>query len=137
MVTIDGMPIVSSLATVYGLFGIPNSLIDRIEVVKGPASSLYGSEAVGGLINIITKKTLNAPLFSADILGENRGHFPRHAKAYRDFAGERDRLQSERVAAYREYIADIQNGAFPETRHLVAMKDDEFDEFKAALEKLA
>jgi outer membrane receptor for ferrienterochelin and colicins len=67
MVTIDGMPIVSSLATVYGLFGIPNSLIDRIEVVKGPASSLYGSEAVGGLINIITKKPLNAPLFSADI----------------------------------------------------------------------
>jgi outer membrane receptor for ferrienterochelin and colicins len=67
MVTIDGMPIVSSLSTVYGLSGIPNSLIDRIEVVKGPASSLYGSEAVGGLINIITKKTVNAPLFSADI----------------------------------------------------------------------
>lgn len=67
MVTIDGMPIVSSLSTVYGLSGIPNSLIDRIEVVKGPASSLYGSEAVGGLINIITKKPMNAPLFSADI----------------------------------------------------------------------
>ena len=67
MVTIDGMPIVSSLSTVYGLSGIPNSLIDRVEVVKGPASSLFGSEAVGGLINIITKKTLNAPFFSADI----------------------------------------------------------------------
>lgn len=67
MVTIDGMPIVSALSTVYGLSGIPNSLIDRIEVVKGPASSLYGSEAVGGLINIITKKPMNAPLFSADI----------------------------------------------------------------------
>jgi len=67
MVTIDGMPIVSALSTVYGLSGIPNSLIDRVEVVKGPASSLYGSEAVGGLINIITKKPLNAPLFSADI----------------------------------------------------------------------
>ena len=67
MVTIDGMPIVSSLSTVYGLSGIPNSLIERVEVVKGPASSLYGSEAVGGLINIITKKPLSAPLFSADI----------------------------------------------------------------------
>ena len=66
MVTIDGMPIVSGLSTVYGLTGIPNSLIDRIEIVKGPASSLYGSEAVGGLINIITKKTENAPLFFAD-----------------------------------------------------------------------
>jgi len=66
MVTIDGMPIVSSLSTVYGLSGIPNSLIDRIEVVKGPASSLYGSEAVGGLINIITKNANMAPIFSAD-----------------------------------------------------------------------
>ncbi|WP_445453290.1 TonB-dependent receptor plug domain-containing protein [Flavobacterium sp. 25HG05S-40] len=67
MVTIDGMPIVSALSTVYGLSGIPNSLIDRIEIIKGPASSLYGSEAVGGLINIITKKTKNAPLFTADL----------------------------------------------------------------------
>ena len=66
MVTIDGMPIVSGLSTVYGLSGIPNSLIDRIEIVKGPASSLYGSEAVGGLINIITKKPETAPLFYAD-----------------------------------------------------------------------
>ncbi len=67
MVLIDGMPIVSSLSTVYGLSGIPNSLVERIEIVKGPASSLYGSEAVGGLINIITKKPQNAPLLSADI----------------------------------------------------------------------
>ena len=66
-VMIDGMPIVSSLSTVYGLSGIPNSLVERIEIVKGPASSLYGSEAVGGLINIITKNPNNAPLFSADV----------------------------------------------------------------------
>jgi outer membrane receptor for ferrienterochelin and colicins len=67
MVLIDGMPIVSSLSTVYGLSGIPNSLVERIEIVKGPASSLYGSEAMGGLINVITKKPKNAPLFSADV----------------------------------------------------------------------
>ncbi|WP_207533939.1 TonB-dependent receptor [Desertivirga arenae] len=73
MVTIDGMPIVSSLSTVYGLSGIPNSLIDRIEIVKGPASSLYGSEAVGGLINIITKKTGSAPNFSADVFSTTWG----------------------------------------------------------------
>lgn len=66
-VLIDGMPIVSSLSTVYGLSGIPNSLVERIEIIKGPASSLYGSEAVGGLINIITKNPTNAPLFSADV----------------------------------------------------------------------
>lgn len=68
MVLIDGMPIVSSLATVYGLFGIPNSIIERTEIVKGPASSLYGSEAIGGLINIITKSPEQAPLLSADIM---------------------------------------------------------------------
>ncbi|URM37800.1 TonB-dependent receptor [Flavobacterium anhuiense] len=66
LVMIDGMPIVSSLSTVYGLSGIPNSLVERIEIVKGPASSLYGSEAVGGLINIITKNPTNARVFSAD-----------------------------------------------------------------------
>ncbi len=71
MVLIDGMPIVSGLSTVYGLMGIPNAMIERIEVVKGPASSLYGSEAVGGLINVITKDPALAPGFSADLLGTN------------------------------------------------------------------
>lgn len=55
MVLIDGMPVVSSLSSVYGFMGIPNSIIKRIEVVKGPASTLYGSEALAGVINIITK----------------------------------------------------------------------------------
>lgn len=72
MVLIDGMPIVSSLSTVYGLSGIPNSLVERIEIVKGPASSLYGSEAVGGLVNIITKKPAAAPVFSADVFSTTR-----------------------------------------------------------------
>jgi outer membrane receptor for ferrienterochelin and colicins len=67
MVLIDGMPMVSGLSTVYGLSGIPNSLIDRVEIVKGPASTLYGSEAVGGLINIITKNPSKAAAFSADV----------------------------------------------------------------------
>lgn len=55
MVLIDGLPIVSGLSTVYGLSGIPQSLIDQIEIIKGPASTLYGSEAIGGVINLITK----------------------------------------------------------------------------------
>ncbi|WP_062180847.1 TonB-dependent receptor [Dysgonomonas macrotermitis] len=69
MILIDGMPIVSALSTVYGLNGIPNSLIERVEVVKGPASSLYGSEAMGGIINVITKNPENAPLVSFDAFG--------------------------------------------------------------------
>jgi len=67
MVLIDGMPIVSALSTVYGLQGIPNSLVERLEVVKGPASTLYGSEAVAGLINVITKDPRRAPRVSFDI----------------------------------------------------------------------
>ena len=63
-------------------------------------------------------------LFSADLLGENTGHIPRHAKTYRNFAAERDRLQAERVAAYKEYISDVTTGAFPETGHVVSIDDD-------------
>ena len=66
MVLIDGLPIVSGLSTVYGLSGIPRSLIDRVEVVKGPASTLYGSEAIGGLINLITRLPENTDTFSLD-----------------------------------------------------------------------
>ena len=65
-VLIDGMPIVSGLSTVYGLTGIPQALIQRVEVVKGPASTLYGSEAIGGIINIITKKPSNSPMLFVD-----------------------------------------------------------------------
>jgi len=73
MILIDGMPIVSGLATVYGLSGIPQSLIERVEIVKGPASTLYGSEAVGGLINVITKTPANAPIVSADVFSTTWG----------------------------------------------------------------
>ena len=75
MILIDGMPIVSSLATVYGLSGIPNSLVKRMEIVKGPASTLYGSEAVGGVINIITKEPGSVPKFKVDAFGTSVGEY--------------------------------------------------------------
>lgn len=73
MVTIDGMPVVGGLASVYGLNGIPNSMIAQMEVVKGPASTLYGSEAVGGLINVITASPKDAPRFSFDLMATTWG----------------------------------------------------------------
>ena len=59
LVLINGMPIMSSLSTVYGLNGIPTSLIKQIEIIKGPSSTLYGTEAVAGVINILTKDPMD------------------------------------------------------------------------------
>lgn len=70
-VLMDGTPIYGNLAAVYGLNGIPNMIIDRFEVIKGPSSTLYGSEAVAGVINIITKDPAKQPLLSVDIMGTN------------------------------------------------------------------
>lgn len=72
-------------------------------------------------------------LFSEDILGENRGHLPRHAKVYRNFAAEQDRLQRERVAAYGEFRTDVAAGAYPEDSHVVKMAPAELEAFLAGL----
>lgn len=78
-ILMDGSPIYGNLASVYGLNGIPSMIIDRFEVIKGPSSTLYGSEAVAGVINIITKDPANQPLFSVDVMGtshyESFGNF--------------------------------------------------------------
>jgi len=54
-ILIDGDPVVSSLASVYGLEHFPEEMIDRIEIVKGGGSSLYGGGAVAGVVNMITR----------------------------------------------------------------------------------
>ena len=68
-VLMDGTPMYGNLASVYGLNGIPNMIVDRIEIIKGPSSTLYGSEAVAGVINIITKDPSTQPIFSIDLMG--------------------------------------------------------------------
>jgi 3-methyl-2-oxobutanoate hydroxymethyltransferase len=74
-------------------------------------------------------------LFAEDVLGNSRGHQPRHAKVYRNFRAEYDRLQRERVAAFTEFRADVEKGAFPEEKHLVPIADAEFAAFVKALGK--
>ena len=66
---IDGMPLMSSLASVYGLNGINPALIQQIEIVKGPSSTLYGSEAMAGVINVITKDPRFVPRLTIDAWG--------------------------------------------------------------------
>jgi 3-methyl-2-oxobutanoate hydroxymethyltransferase len=72
-------------------------------------------------------------LFTEDVLGHTDGHKPRHAKTYRNFAAEYERLQKERIAAFREFIADVKTGAYPQPEHTVAMDDREFDAFLKAV----
>ena len=55
-ILVDGQPVVSSLAQVYGIEQIPTRMIERIEVVKGGGSALYGPGAVGGVVNIIPRE---------------------------------------------------------------------------------
>ena len=57
-IVINSRPIFSALAGVYGLEHIPANMVERIEVVRGGGSALYGSSAIGGTINIITKEPL-------------------------------------------------------------------------------
>jgi 3-methyl-2-oxobutanoate hydroxymethyltransferase len=68
-------------------------------------------------------------LFAEDVLGEGRSRRPRHAKAYRDFAAEHARLQAERIAAFSEYRAEVESGAFPAPEHLVEIGEEDFEVF--------
>jgi 3-methyl-2-oxobutanoate hydroxymethyltransferase len=68
-------------------------------------------------------------LFTEDVLGYGQNHKPRHAKTYRNFRAEYDRLQQERIAAFKELKADIDDGSYPEPQHIVSIKDEEFETF--------
>ena len=74
-------------------------------------------------------------LFAEDVLGTNRGHMPRHSKVYRNFAAEYDRLQAERVAAFSEFVADVNTKAYPEEQHIVRMDPAELKLFMDKADK--
>lgn len=55
LVLLDGQPFIGRLSGSLDLSRIPTSMIERVEVVKGPQSTLYGSDAMGGVVNVITR----------------------------------------------------------------------------------
>lgn len=57
-ILIDSRPVFSALASVYGLEQIPVSMIERIEVIRGGGSAMFGANAIGGVVNIITREPL-------------------------------------------------------------------------------
>ena len=73
LVLIDGMRIGSSTAGGASLNAIPLSQVERIEILRGPSSSLYGSDAIGGVINIITRKGRGALRFNVEAGAGSRG----------------------------------------------------------------
>ena len=73
-------------------------------------------------------------LFSDDILGDYDERIPRHAKAYRNFRKEYQRLQEERIAAFKEYAADVTHGRFPAKSNLISMDEKAFKDAVQAIE---
>ena len=73
-------------------------------------------------------------LFATDVLGTNKGHIPRHAKVYGKIGEEEARVQRLRVEAFKALSNDVHSGAYPEEKHIVNMKDEEFDAFLKGLE---
>ncbi|MBO7194771.1 MAG: TonB-dependent receptor [Alistipes sp.] len=61
-ILLDSSPIFSSLAGVYGMEQLPVAMIERVEVIRGGGSALFGSNAIGGVVNIITKEPLRNSL---------------------------------------------------------------------------
>ncbi len=68
-ILIDSRPMFSALTGVYGLEQIPANMVDRVEVVRGGGSALFGSSAIGGTINVITK----TPTYNSAEFGHNLG----------------------------------------------------------------
>ncbi len=75
-------------------------------------------------------------LFSNDVLGWTEGHTPRHARVYRDFKKEYERLQRERVKAFTEFHQDTLDRNFNDPKITVPIDDKEYDKFLEMAEKI-
>jgi 3-methyl-2-oxobutanoate hydroxymethyltransferase len=107
----------------------------EIELVPEPVASAIAARSSLFLISMGSGRGCAAQyLFSMDVLGDHDGHYPRHSKTYRDFRAEYERLQRERIAAYREFAADVAGGAYPGEGHRLGIAPDELERFLAALD---
>lgn len=104
---------------------IPEALL--VEITK--RTSLLTSSIGGGAGGDIQF------LFADDILGNNPPPYPRHSKQYREIYKMKEAMQAERVAGFKEFIADVQSGAFPAPEHVIKASDTLVDDFLAAVDK--
>ena len=73
-------------------------------------------------------------LFAEDILGNNPPPYPRHSKQYRDLYKMSQAMQAERVAGFKEFIADVRGGQFPAAAHVIKAPDGLVDGFLKAVD---
>ena len=81
LVLVDGERVTGKVDDAIDLGQIPVNMIERIEIVKGPLSSIYGSDALGGVINLITKDARNSPTLHAGVTGGSNGRQDYEASA--------------------------------------------------------
>lgn len=106
----------------------------EIEVVPSEVASEISKRTTLFMVSMGAGTGCDAQyLFAEDVLGSNTGHYPRHAKRYRDFAAENARLQKERIATFKEFSGDVKAGAYPEARHEVDIPQEEMQAFKKLL----
>ena len=72
-------------------------------------------------------------LFATDVLGTNTGHVPRHAKVYSQIGKEEARLQQLRIEAFKALQNEVCGGVYPEEKHTLKIKDEEFANFLKSL----
>ena len=100
-ILINSRPIISALSGVYGLEQIPTNMVERIEVVRGGGSALFGANAVGGTINIITKDPINNSFQVSNTLSAIEG------KSWEQYMGANASLVSKDnvygIAVYQSY----------------------------------
>jgi|TARA_B110000093_G_scaffold176812_1_gene212818 3-methyl-2-oxobutanoate hydroxymethyltransferase len=75
-------------------------------------------------------------LFSQDVLGYTKGHMPRHARVYRNFRQEFERLHIERVDAFKEYIKDVEEKKFNDPKITVGISEKEYENFLNLADKI-
>lgn len=100
-ILINSRPVMSALSGVYGLEQIPVNMIERVEVVRGGGSALFGANAVGGTINIITKDPVNNSFQVASTMSNMNG------KVWEQYMGANASLVSNDntygIALYQSY----------------------------------
>ena len=111
IVALDGVPITDPYFGGYDFSTLSTEMVDRIEVVRGPFSVLYGSDAIGGVVNIITRRGDGEPVFGATVEGGSDGY----GRAEALVSGLSDQFDYSVSGAWRDGDGRFENDDFQQT----------------------